>query len=338
MQKVPGAGRARADPDRAVGRDHQPELPRGRRRHGRALGHPAGRQRHAPAGHQPRGGARRDGRRRRGRGRAGGDRVHPARGLSRHAVHRRVGGQRRGGPPAGDASAGRRFAAADPRRPGHPGAVRPAPDRGGVPRAGTRPRRRDPARVRARVRDRPADRDGAARRPDRAPAVPQRPAQRELHRRWRPDPHHRLGVRGDGRPVLRSGQLQHQSRADARRGRDPAGCLRRGGAGGPAGTADADAGRVRLPRGDVGRPPAGRQHARCRLRRVCRSSIRPAAGERGRRRASSGHSARSAIPSDGPRRQSPARRRQQRIRPRPSSRRSRRTASSGTSGRCPDRT
>ena len=38
----------------------------------------------------------------------------------------------------------------------------------------------------------------------------------------------------------------------------------------PPRPADADAGGLRLPRGDVGRPPAGRQHARCRLRRVCR--------------------------------------------------------------------
>ena len=45
---------------------------------------------------------------------------------------------------------------------------------------------------------------------DRAAAVPQRPAQRELHRRWRAHPHRRLGVRGHGRPVLRSRQLQHQ--------------------------------------------------------------------------------------------------------------------------------
>ena len=58
-------------------------------------------------------------------------------------------------------------------------------------------------------------------------AVPQRPAQRELHRRRDADPDRRLGVRRDGRPLLRPRQLQHQPRADARRGRDPAGRLRR---------------------------------------------------------------------------------------------------------------
>ena len=48
-----------------------------------------------------------------------------------------------------------------------------------------------------------------------------------------------------------------------------------------AGPADGDAGRVRLPRGDVGRAPAGRQHARRRLRRVRGDELRPAAAQRG---------------------------------------------------------
>ena len=52
----------------------------------------------------------------------------------------------------------------------------------------------------------------------------------------------------------------------------------------PARAADADARRVRLPRGDVGRPPAGDQHARRRLRRVRRRALRPTARERRRRR------------------------------------------------------
>ena len=68
----------------------------------------------------------------------------------------------------------------------------------------------------------------------RAAALPQRPAQRELHRRRRADPDRRLGVRGDGRPVLRPRQLQHQPRADPGRGRDPAGRLRRRGGARPA--------------------------------------------------------------------------------------------------------
>ena len=48
-------------------------------------------------------------------------------GLARH---------RRGGPPARDAAPRRRFAPPDPRRPGDPRPVRPAPDRRGVPGAG----------------------------------------------------------------------------------------------------------------------------------------------------------------------------------------------------------
>ena len=92
--------------------------------------------------------------------------------VSDEAVHR-----------PGDAPAGRRFAPADPRRPGHPGPVRAAADRGGVPGSRAGPRRHDPARVRPGVGRRPADRGRSPGRPDRAPAVPQRPAQRELHRR-----------------------------------------------------------------------------------------------------------------------------------------------------------
>ena len=42
-------------------------------------------------------------------------------------------------------------------------------------------------------------------------------------------------------------------------------------------TADPDACRVRLPRGDVGRPPAGHQHARGRLRGLRRRALRPPA-------------------------------------------------------------
>ena len=129
--------------------------------------------------------------------------------------------------------------------------------------------------------------------PDRAAAVPQRPAQRELHRRRRADPDHRLGIRGDGRPVLRPRQLQHQPRADAGRGRDPAGRLRRRRPGRPARPADTHACRVRLPRGDVGRPSAGRQHARRRLRGVRRDELRPAAPRTPPNRASNAPSTRS---------------------------------------------
>ncbi len=49
---------------------------------------------------------------------------------------------------------------------------------------------------------------------------------------------------------------------------------------------DAHAGRVGLPRGDVGRPPAGHQHARRRLRGLRRRALRPAARQPRPRRAS----------------------------------------------------
>ena len=38
--------------------------------------------------------------------------------------------------------------------------------------------------------------------PDRHAALPQRPAERQLHRRRHPDPHRGLGIRRHGRPVL----------------------------------------------------------------------------------------------------------------------------------------
>ena len=194
----------------------------------RALGHPAGRQRHPPAGHQPRGRARRHGGGGRRRRRAGGHRVHPAGGLPRHPLHRRLAGHRRGRPSAGDRSG------AWPIRCAGSTTARPSP--GCSCRSGSsRPigRWRSPAASPSRpsTTSRRPSGDGSswrlAGRPDRAAAVPQRPAQRQLHRRRDADPDHRLGVRRDGRPVLRPRQLQHQPRADARRGRAPARRLRR---------------------------------------------------------------------------------------------------------------
>ena len=152
----------------------------------RALGHPAGRQRHAPARHQPRGRARRDGRGGRRRRRAGGDRVHPAGGLPRHPVHRRVAGlatrpstsrRRSGGSPTRSAASttGRRSRACScrsgsSRRTGRwrsPAASRSRPSTSCAAAVGRRIELRLPGR------------------PDRAAAVPQRPAQRQLHRRRR---------------------------------------------------------------------------------------------------------------------------------------------------------
>ena len=62
-----------------------------------------------------------------------------------------------------------------------------------------------------------ADRGGAGRTRARAGPLPQRPPRRQLHPRRRRDPDRRLGVRGDGRPLLRPRQLRRQQRA--RRGR-----------------------------------------------------------------------------------------------------------------------
>ena len=72
------------------------------------------------------------------------------------------------------------------------------------------------ARVRARARDGRARRAGA--RPGAGASVPQRSAHRQLHRRRRPDPDRRLGVRGDGRRLLRSREPRRQQRP-LRRGR-----------------------------------------------------------------------------------------------------------------------
>ena len=84
-----------------------------------------------------------------------------------------------------DAGARRRLAAPRPRRSAHPRAVRPAPHRRGVSGAGRGAWRFDPGRVRAGRGRRAAHRAGLPGRPGRAAAVPQRPAQRQLHRRRR---------------------------------------------------------------------------------------------------------------------------------------------------------
>ena len=99
------------------------------------------------------------------------------------------------------------------------------------------------------------------------------------------DPDRRLGVRGDGRPVLRPRQLHDQPRADARRGRDAARGLRR------RRSAPDRLARLTLMRivSDFreamwGVLQQGDQHARRRLRRLRRRALRPAARRRRRRR------------------------------------------------------
>ena len=76
------------------------------------------------------------------------------------------------------------------------------------------PERFDAARAHARAHPR------GDRRPRRAPAgaLPRRPAHRQLPARRRAGPDHRLGVRGDGRPLLRPRQLRRQQRARRRPG------------------------------------------------------------------------------------------------------------------------
>ena len=139
MQRIPEIAGRELTLDGAVGRDHEPQLPRDRGGNDRAMGHPPGRQRYVPPGDQPRGRTRRDGRRRGRRRRTRGDRVHPPRGLSRDALHRRFPGVRRVRPSTGDAASRGRLAAPYPRRAGHPGPVHPAPDRRGLSRAWPKP-------------------------------------------------------------------------------------------------------------------------------------------------------------------------------------------------------
>ena len=183
MQRVPELAGRDADAHRADRRHHEPQLPRGGRRRPATLRHPARRQRHAPARHQPRGRARRDRRRGRRRRRSGGHRLHPARGLSRDPVHRGLAGQRCGVRQPDDARASRRrrsVGSTTARR------SRACSSRCGSSRhtgrwplhAASGSRRSTSSR-----RDRPPHRACLPRRPDRARALPQRPAQRELHRR-----------------------------------------------------------------------------------------------------------------------------------------------------------
>ena len=278
MQRVHGARGSRSDARPAVGRHHQSQLPGGRRRSGRphgAVRHPPRRQRHPPPRDQPRGGARGDGRRRRGRGRCRGARVPAPRGLPRHAVHRghADGGPRRpsarrrsrGSPTPSAASTRARRSPACSSRSAMCEAYRALAEARGVP---------DAAGVRARAGDRPPDRARADREPARAAAVPQRLPAGQPDRRRGADAHRRLGVRGDGRPVLRPRQLQHQQRPHAGRGSGVPRRLRRdaGAARRPPRPAGPVPGRVGLPRGDVGRASAGDQHARLRLPRLRRAS------------------------------------------------------------------
>src|SRR5439155_498019 len=113
--------------------------------------------------------------------------------------------------------------------------------------------------------------------PGPARTLPQRPAQRELHRRRRRHPNRRLGIRGHGRSLLRLRQLRRQSPA-VRGGRGrPAGRLFRPRHPGPARPVAIDAPHVRLPRSDVGRASAGDLRARLRFLCLFAQALQPAA-------------------------------------------------------------
>ena len=89
----------------------------------------------------------------------------------------------------------------------------------------------------------------------RAGPLPQRPAGRQLHPLRGRHPDRRLGVRGDGRPLLRPRQLRRQQRARRapRRRRCLTAYFGEPPTAAPARRAAPDALHVRLPRGDVGR-------------------------------------------------------------------------------------
>ena len=99
--------------------------------------------------------------------------------------------------------------------PADRGALRLLPRRRGLRRDGCDPRHQRSRGVRASARDGGARRTGA--RPGARAPLPQRPAHRQLHRRRPPDSDRRLGVRGDGRRLLRPGELRRQQRAVRRR-------------------------------------------------------------------------------------------------------------------------
>ena len=283
MQRVPELAGRDLTLTRAVRRHHEPQLPR------RARPAPPDRWVIRLAGNDTHLlGISREvehaatvaaaGRRRRPRG----HRVHPARGLPRHPVHR--------GPPVSDEAVHQPETlarVADSLRRIHdgppiPGLFVPVPDRGGVPRARRRPRRPDPAGVRARPGGRPADRARAAL------AIPSSCGRATTTCSTRTSSTTGSGS-GSSTGSTRGWATRSSTSATSRsttslsrgRGSRAPGRVRRAiVATGSARPAHADADDLRLPGGDVGRPPAGDQHARRRLRRLRRRALRPAAGRR----------------------------------------------------------
>ena len=283
LQRVPELAGRELTLTPALRRHHEPQLPVDAGGHRRSLGDPPGRQRHAPAGHQPRGGARGDGRR--GRRRASGPRS------SRSSGPRAISspGSSRARRSATRPSTGPTTLAGSPTRsgafhegPAIPGLFIPLPDRRGVPGPGAGARRADPARVRAGRGDR---RGGSS-----------SPASRTRSSCGRATT--TCSTRTSSTTGRGSGSSTGSTRGWATRSSTSATSAinheltpdedavllaaydGRGVRAGPARAADAVPGGVRLPRGDVGRAPAGDQHARRRLPRLRRRALRPAARER----------------------------------------------------------
>ena len=192
------------------GRDHEPQLQGdARRRRGRPAHRREG---HRAARHRPGGRAR-------GLTRGGGPGPRPrggdvrrARGLPRHTVCGRAAAPGRGG-----AQPETLHRIASMLRTLHDGAAIPgrfdsfgvveayhatAVAHGVAPPAATETRRRSPTESRPRAA--------------RHVPLPQRPPERELHRGRQADLDRRLGVRGHGRPLLRSRELLDQPRARRR--------------------------------------------------------------------------------------------------------------------------
>ena len=195
-------------------RHHEPQL------QGRARDRRAGRAAHRRQGHgaprdRPERGARGDARGGGARARARRDQVRRAAGLPRDPLRRGRTDRRGRGAEARPPARDRDGAPPLPRERPDRRAVRLVPRRRGLLRHRGRARRRAAGRLRRREGDRRPNRDCARR--ATPGALPQRPAERELHLRRRPALDRRLGVRGHGRPLLRPRELLRQPRAHRRR-------------------------------------------------------------------------------------------------------------------------
>ena len=273
-------------PRAARRRDHEPQLPRPLRR--RRVRDPGAGQGHRAARDRPRGRAARQRARRRASGIAPpvAAMLDDPQAIVTEFVEGERDGRRASLREPGDSADGRARAARVPRARRAPAdALRLLPDRRGPT---PRPRRRRGATLPEAYEEAHAraggDRGGAR----AAPSTSRCPATTTC---WRPNfiarraaVDRRLGVRGDGRPLLRPRQLRGQQRA--RRGR-------RGGAARATTSASRATPRrlaaLRLMRfmSDFreamwGVRPAGRLRARLRLRRLRRQALRPPARDRGR--------------------------------------------------------